>query len=66
MYDFGKPKTSQELANVTGRSERYIGEWLANQATGGYIIYDSSDQKYSLPIEHAQALVNETSAAYIA
>ena len=35
MYDFGKPITSQELANVTGTSERYIREWLANQASGG-------------------------------
>ena len=66
MYDFGKPITSQELANVTGTSERYIREWLANQAAGGYIIYDSLAQKYSLPIEHAQGLVNETSAAYVA
>ena len=31
MYDFGKPITSQELANNTGTSERYIREWLANQ-----------------------------------
>jgi len=29
MYDFGKPITSQELANITGTSERYIREWLA-------------------------------------
>jgi hypothetical protein len=30
MSDFGKPITSQELANNTGTSERYIREWLAN------------------------------------
>jgi hypothetical protein len=65
MYDFGKPITSQELADVTKTSERYIREWLANQAAGGYIEYDSS-QKYSLPIEHALALVDETSPAYTA
>ncbi len=66
MYDFGRPITSQELANVTRTSERYIREWLANQAAGGYIEYDSSSQKYSLPIEHALALVNENSPAYVA
>ena len=33
---------------------------------GGYIEYDSSSQKYSLPIEHALALVNENSPAYVA
>ena len=37
MSDFGKPITSQELANNTGTSERYIREWLANQAAGGYL-----------------------------
>ena len=31
MSDFGKPITSKELANLTGTSERYIREWLANQ-----------------------------------
>ncbi len=26
MYDFGKPITSQELANITATSERYIAQ----------------------------------------
>jgi SAM-dependent methyltransferase len=66
MSDFGKPITSQELANITQTSERYIREWLANQAAGGYLIYDPSSQRYTLPVEQAQALVNESSPAYIA
>jgi len=66
MADFGKPMTSKELANRTGTSERYIREWLANQAAGGYLVYDSNSQRYTLPVEHAQALVNENSPAYIA
>jgi DNA-binding GntR family transcriptional regulator len=37
MSDFGKPITSQELANLTATSERYIREWLANQAADGYL-----------------------------
>jgi hypothetical protein len=41
MSDFGKPITSQELANLTGTSERYIREWLANQTAGRYMTYDS-------------------------
>src|SRR5919199_4696845 len=65
MSDFGKPIRSQELANLTSTSERYIREWLANQAAAGYLTYDSSSQKYALPIEHAQALVNENSPAYL-
>src|SRR5919108_5811053 len=66
MSDFGKPITSQELANLTSTSERYIREWLANQAAAGYLTYDASSQRYTLPLEHAQALVNENSPAYIA
>jgi SAM-dependent methyltransferase len=66
MADFGKPMTSKELANSTGTSERYIREWLANQAAGRYLVYDSNSQKYTLPVEHAQALVNENSPAYVA
>jgi len=61
MSDFGKPITSQELANLTATSERYIREWLANQAAGGYLVYDPPSQRYTLPFEHAQALVNENS-----
>src|ERR671929_2086225 len=66
MSDFGKPITSQELANLTSTSERYIREWLANQAAGGYLIYHPATQRYTLPMEHAQALVNENSPAYVA
>jgi SAM-dependent methyltransferase len=66
MSDFGKPITSQELANLTSTSERYIREWLANQAAGGYLTYDPSSQRYTLPYEHAQALVNENSPVYVA
>jgi 2-polyprenyl-3-methyl-5-hydroxy-6-metoxy-1,4-benzoquinol methylase len=66
MYDFAKPITSEELANLTGTHERYIREWLANQAAGGYLTYEPSSQRYTLPLEHAQALVNENSPAYVA
>ena len=30
------PITSEELANRTGTTERYVREWLASQAAGGY------------------------------
>jgi winged helix-turn-helix protein/methyltransferase family protein len=63
MSDFVRPITSQELANLTATAERYIREWLANQAAGGYLTYDSASQRYTLPYEHAQALVNENQAA---
>src|SRR5215212_10057202 len=42
-----KPITAVELASRTGTTERYVREWLANQATGGYIIYDPNTEKYT-------------------
>jgi hypothetical protein len=57
---------TQELANITGTSERYIRERLANQAAGGYMIYDASTNRYTFPIEQAEALINDTSPVYCA
>ncbi|MDT7730048.1 MAG: hypothetical protein QOK45_301 [Mycobacterium sp.] len=30
--------SAEELAKSTGTNERYVREWLANQAAGGYIV----------------------------
>ena len=32
--------TSAELAAKTRTDERYLREWLASQAAGGYVTYD--------------------------
>ncbi len=64
MSDAGKPITSQELAAMTKTSERNIREWLANQAAGGYVIYDAKTQKYRLPLENVLALVDENSSVF--
>src|SRR6202035_1062528 len=50
------PLTSGELATRTQTHERYIREWLANQAAGGYVDHDSSTGKYSLNAEQALCL----------
>jgi hypothetical protein len=34
------PLTSVELAARTGTAERYVRDWLVNQAAGGYVTYD--------------------------
>ena len=65
MAESGKPITSKELAKKTNTNERLIREWLANQAAGGYITYDASDGKYSLPPEQAMALADENSPVYV-
>jgi len=65
MAESGKPTTSEELAKKTNTNERLVREWLANQAAGGYITYNASDGKYTLPPEQAMALANENSPVYI-
>src|SRR6266478_8490032 len=42
------PLTSQELADRTGTTERYVREWLASQAAGGYVNYEGATGQYSL------------------
>ena len=59
------PLTSTELAQRTGTVERYVREWLINQAAGGYLDYDPATGRYLLPPEHAVALADETSACYV-
>jgi hypothetical protein len=59
------PISSEELANRTGTVERYIREWLANQAAGEYITYDPKTQKYTLPLEHVLVLSDENSTSYL-
>jgi SAM-dependent methyltransferase len=59
------PMNSMELAARTGTSERYVREWLVNQAASGYVEYDSSTDKYSLPIEHAAALADDQSLFFV-
>ena len=34
------PLTAKELAANTRTDERYVREWLASQAAGGYVMYD--------------------------
>ncbi|HEX7033599.1 MAG TPA: class I SAM-dependent methyltransferase [Nitrososphaera sp.] len=60
------PLSPEELAKKTGTHPRVVREWLAAQAAGGIVAYDPSTQKYALPPEHAIALTDESSPAYIA
>ena len=64
MSEFG-PLTSEELANKTNTNERYVREWLANQAAGGYIHYNPSNEKFTLPPEQTMVLADENSPVYI-
>jgi SAM-dependent methyltransferase len=59
------PSTAAELARKTQTDERYIREWLASQAAGGYITYDPAAKTFSLNAEQAFTLANEDSPAYL-
>ena len=52
------PLSAAQLATNTGTNERYIREWLANQAAGGYVDYDGASGKYSLNEEQALCLAD--------
>jgi 2-polyprenyl-3-methyl-5-hydroxy-6-metoxy-1,4-benzoquinol methylase len=60
------PITSSTLAERTGTSERYVREWLANQAAGGYVVYNPADASYELPAEQAMVVANENSPVFLA
>jgi SAM-dependent methyltransferase len=60
------PLTPAEVAKKSGTAERYVCEWLANQAAGGYVTYDAASGKYTLPDEQAFALADENSPTFLA
>jgi SAM-dependent methyltransferase len=59
------PLTPAELADRTEMAERYVREWLNMQAAGGYVEYDPVTGRYTLPPEHAVALTDASSPAYL-
>jgi SAM-dependent methyltransferase len=59
------PLTPAELADRTETAERYVREWLNMQAAGGYVEYDPVTGRYTLPPEHAVALTDASSPAYL-
>jgi ubiquinone/menaquinone biosynthesis C-methylase UbiE len=61
----GSPMSSTQLAAKTKTDERYLREWLASQAAGGYITYDDTTGKFSLSEEQAFTLATEDSPAYL-
>ena len=59
------PLSPAELAERTDTAERYVREWLNAQAAGAYIDYDPDSGRYALSAEHAIALTDESSPAYL-
>jgi SAM-dependent methyltransferase len=60
----GGEATPGELAARTGTAERYVREWLEQQAVAGFLSVDDPDaaageRRYGLPADHRPVLVDE-------
>jgi hypothetical protein len=60
------PVTAAALAARTGTAERYVREWLGNQAAGGYVVYHPADGTFELPAEQALVVADENSPVFLA
>jgi 2-polyprenyl-3-methyl-5-hydroxy-6-metoxy-1,4-benzoquinol methylase len=58
-----QPLTAAGLAAATGTNERYVREWLGNQAASGYIEYDAATQMFSMTPEQALCLADPNGPA---
>ncbi|MBV9148141.1 MAG: SAM-dependent methyltransferase, partial [Acidobacteria bacterium] len=61
----GKPVTSEELAQKTGLTERYIREWMKAMIAGEYLIYDPDTMRARLSPEHALVLAQDGSPVFL-
>jgi 2-polyprenyl-3-methyl-5-hydroxy-6-metoxy-1,4-benzoquinol methylase len=74
LYDAlrdGSPHTAAELASRAGADERYMREWLEQQAAAGILDVDDvaaapAARRYSLAPEHAEVLTHRDSVSYLA
>jgi SAM-dependent methyltransferase len=64
--DGAGPLTASQLAEATDTHERYVREWLANQAAGGYVVHHADGGTFELPAEHAAVLSDPDSPAHLA
>ena len=55
------PLSSEELAERSGTTERYVREWLAAQAASGYVDYDSGGETFSMSPEQAAVFADDDS-----
>ena len=62
----GGNMTSADLATATGLTERYVREWLAAQAAGGYVEYDKARKAFYMTAEQAATLADDTQPTFMA
>lgn len=59
------PITPAQLAERTHTDERYLREWLANQAAGGYVVHDAEAGTFELPAEQAMVVAHQDSPVFL-
>lgn len=67
----GRSHSAPELAAEMGLAERYVREWLEQQAVAGVLEVDDagaepSERRFRLPAEHAPAMLDPTDRTYVA
>src|SRR5215469_5581032 len=61
----GKPVNSEELAQKTGLTERYIREWMKAMIAAEYLTYDPDTGRAKLSPEHALVLAQDGSPVFL-
>ena len=66
----GGPQSAAELAERTGTHERYVREWLEQQAVTGLLAVhretaDAAARRFVLPAEHVEALTDAESLSFL-
>ena len=64
----GSEATPGELAHHTGTAERYVREWLEQQAVAGFLSVDdpgadAAERRYRMPAAHRPVFIEEESPA---
>lgn len=59
----GEALTPGELAEATDTAERYVREWLAQQAAVGFVQFEAQRGRFSMSPEHAAVLATDESPA---
>ncbi len=59
------PMTCAELAKIANVHERYLREWLSQQAASNYLAYDPKTAVFSLPPEQAMVFAIQDSPVYM-
>ncbi len=57
--------TCAELAQEVGVNQRYLREWLSQQAASNYLSYEPASCKFTLPPEQAMVFADEDSPVYM-